>query len=133
MDLSPSNFFPDKRKASMDNMMSQPPLKKLATDSSMGVAAANSVAGDIAGASSDGYATNIDSNMQMLRPLANNNIAGPSSRREIVGSQRLKASAALEQACKNTVDPAELLPSLYECFGESILTFVPSSQASVFL
>lgn len=115
--------------------MQQPPLKKLATESSMGVAAANSLAVDIPGASG-GYSANIgavDSNMQSSRALANNNVGGSSSRREVVGGQGLKSSAALEQAWKEDMDAAQLLPLLYEYFGESMLSFVPSPLASLFL
>lgn len=125
----------DKRKASMDNMMHQPPLKKLVTDSSMGVTAANSLPVDMPGASG-GYSTNIgavDSNLQSSRPLTNNNVPGSSSRKEIVGGQRSKTSAALDQAWREDVDAARLLPLLYEYFGESMLSFVPSPEASLFL
>ncbi|KAL0353690.1 UNVERIFIED_CONTAM: Transcription initiation factor TFIID subunit [Sesamum angustifolium] len=64
----------NKRKASMDNMMHQPPLKKLATDSSVGVITPNSLPVDMPGTSS-GYSANVgvDSNMQSSRPLTNNN------------------------------------------------------------
>ncbi|KAG6405295.1 hypothetical protein SASPL_132882 [Salvia splendens] len=118
----------NKRKATIDNMMHQPPLKKLATDSSMG---ANSLPADIAGASG-GYSTNTgaaDSSMAS----GNNNVAGSSNRREIGGGQGFKTSSALEQAWKEDTDAAQLLPSLYEYFGESMLTFVPLPEASLFL
>ncbi|XP_047980358.1 transcription initiation factor TFIID subunit 6 [Salvia hispanica] len=118
----------NKRKATMDNMMHQAPLKKLATDSSMG---ANSLPADIAGASG-GYSTNTGA-ADSSRASGNNNVAGSSSRREIVGGQGFKTSSALEQAWKEDTDAAQLLPSLYEYFGESMLTFVPLPEASLFL
>lgn len=122
MHLSASKLSSEKRKASMDNMMHQPPLKKLATDSSMGV--------DIPGASS-GYSTNTGM-ADSVRALGNNNVAGSSSRREIVGGQG-STSSGLDQAWKEDTDAAQLLPLLYEYFGESMLTFVPSPEASLFL
>lgn len=112
----------------MDNMMHQPPLKKRATDSSMG---ANSLPADIAGASG-GYSTNTGA-ADSSRASGNNNVAGSSSRREIAGGQGFKTSSALEQAWKEDTDAAQLLPSLYEYFGESMLTFVPLPEASLFL
>ncbi|XP_042004958.1 transcription initiation factor TFIID subunit 6-like isoform X2 [Salvia splendens] len=118
----------NKRKTTMDNMMHQPPLKKLATDSSMG---ANSLPADIAGASG-GYSTNTGA-ADSSRASGKNNVAGSSSRREIVGGQGFKTSSALEQAWKEDTDAAQLLPSLYEYFGESMLTFVPLPEASLFL
>ncbi|KAK4398576.1 Transcription initiation factor TFIID subunit [Sesamum angolense] len=124
----------NKRKASMDNMMHQPPLKKLATDSSVGVITPNSLPVDMPGTSS-GYSANVgvDSNMQSSRPLTNNNVPGSSGRKEIVGGQGLKQSATLDQAWKEDADARHLLPLLYEYFGESMLSFVPSPEASVFL
>lgn len=70
---------------------------------------------------------------QMLEHQSNINAGGSSSRREIVGGEGLKTSAGLEQAWKEDMDAAQLLPLLYEYFGESMLTFVPSPQSSLFL
>ncbi|KAI3456866.1 hypothetical protein Pfo_013529 [Paulownia fortunei] len=125
----------NKRKASMDNLMHQPPLKKLVTDGSVGVIPTNSLPVDMPGASG-GYSMNIgaaDSNLQSSRPLMNNNVPGSSGRKEIVGGQGLKTSAPLDQAWKEDADAGRLLQLLYEYFGESMLSFVPSSESSLFL
>ncbi|KAL0362882.1 UNVERIFIED_CONTAM: Transcription initiation factor TFIID subunit [Sesamum calycinum] len=94
----------------------------------------NSLPVDMPGTSS-GYSANVgvDSNMQSSRPLTNNNVPGSSGRKEIVGGQGLKQSATLDQAWKEDADARHLLPLLYEYFGESMLSFVPSPEASVFL
>lgn len=118
----------NKRKASMDNLMHQPPLKKLVTDGPMGAIPANSMPIDMPGASS-GYSTNIgvvDPTLQSSRPFTNNNVTGSSG-------SKLKTSAALDQAWKEDTDAARLLPLLYEYFGENMLSFVPSPEASLFL
>ncbi|CAA3012000.1 transcription initiation factor TFIID subunit 6-like [Olea europaea subsp. europaea] len=121
-----------KRKASMDNVMQQPPLKKIATESPMGVTLANSLPVDMPGSSS-GYPTIIgtaDSNLQSSR---NENVPESSGRKEMVSGQGPNTSAALTQAWKDDVDVGHLLPSLYEYFGESMLSFIPSPAASFFL
>ncbi|CAI9784118.1 unnamed protein product [Fraxinus pennsylvanica] len=121
-----------KRKASMDNTMQQPPLKKLATESTMGATPANSLPVDMPGSSS-GYPTVIgtaDTNLQSSR---NENVPESSGRKEMVGGQGPKTSAALTQAWKDDVDAGHLLPLLYEYFGESMLSFIPSPAASFFL
>ncbi|KAK6149369.1 hypothetical protein DH2020_016894 [Rehmannia glutinosa] len=126
----------NKRKASMDNMLHQPPLKKLVTDNSVGIMPRNSLPIDMTGASG-GYSTSIgaaDSNLQSsTRPLTNNNVAGSSGRKEMIGGQGSKTSASLDQAWKEDVDAGQLLPLLYEYFGESMLSFVPSPEVSLFL
>ncbi|KAL3851166.1 hypothetical protein ACJIZ3_013048 [Penstemon smallii] len=132
----------NKRKASMDNMMHQPPLKKLASDNAMGVIPTNSLPVDMPGASR-GYPPNIpmaDSNAQSLRALNNNNnnnnnnhVAGTSGRKEMVGGKGLKAASALDRARKEDADAGNLLPLLCEYFGESMLYFVPSPETSLFL
>ncbi|GER32871.1 transcription initiation factor TFIID subunit 6 [Striga asiatica] len=107
----------NKRKASMDNVMHQPPLKKLVTDNSAG----NSLQMD------SGH-----SNVQQSVPYTNNNnIVGSSSGgKEIISEQGLKV---VDQAWKDDVDGQQLLLLLYEYFGESMLSFVPSPEASLFL
>ncbi|EYU27392.1 hypothetical protein ABFS82_13G163100 [Erythranthe guttata] len=108
----------NKRKASMDNMTNQPPLKKLATDSSMGGTTPPNIGA-------------VDPNLQSS---TNNNMPGSSGRKEILGGQRLlKTPAALDQAWKDDVDPRRVLPLLRKCFGDSMLPFFPTPEASLFL
>ncbi|KAL6315097.1 hypothetical protein AAG906_035305 [Vitis piasezkii] len=91
---------PGKRKASTDNLKQQPPLKKLATDGSMGVMPINSLAVDKQGLTG-GFSTStaVGSSdvglSSMSQQLASENISG--GRRE-VGTRALKASAVLAQA-----------------------------------
>lgn len=117
--------------------MHQPPLKKFATEGSMGVMSSNSMPMDIPGASGlGGYSTSVgatDPNLQSSRPIANNDAPGSSGRRDIVGGQGLKTSAALDQAWKDDADARRFVPLLYDYFGESMLSFVPTPEASLFL
>ena len=126
----------DKRKASMDNMMQQPVLKKLATDGPMGALSANSVPADMPGASG-GYAKNIgvsDTGFpSMSRSFSNENVLGMSGRRDMVASQGYKTSSVLDQAWKEDMDVGKLLPLLHDYFGESMFNFVPAPELSFFL
>lgn len=125
-----------KRKATVDNMVQQPPLKKLATDGPMGSLTANSVPVDMSGASG-GYAANIraaDSSFPSIsKTFSSENVRGISARRDGVASQGHKPSAVLQQAWKEEVDTGKLLPLLYEYFGESMLNFVPTPELSLLL
>ncbi|KAL6314017.1 hypothetical protein AAG906_011751 [Vitis piasezkii] len=123
-----------KRKASTDNLKQQPPLKKLATDGSMGVMPINSLAVDKQGLTG-GFSTStaVGSSdvglSSMSQQLASENISG--GRRE-VGTRALKASAVLAQAWKD-VNAGQLSASLFEYFGESMFCFTPSPELSLFL
>ncbi|XP_071905429.1 transcription initiation factor TFIID subunit 6-like isoform X2 [Coffea arabica] len=128
--------IPSKRKATVDNMMQQPPLKKLATKGPMGSLTANSVPVDMSG-TSGGYAANIqvtDSSFPSIsKTFSNENVRGISARRDGVASQGHKSSAVLQQAWKEEFDTGNLLPLLYEYFGESMLNFVPTPEFSLLL
>ncbi|XP_027063962.1 transcription initiation factor TFIID subunit 6-like isoform X2 [Coffea arabica] len=128
--------IPSKRKATVDNMMQQPPLKKLATNGPMGSLTANSVPVDMSG-TSGGYAANIqvaDSSFPSIsKTFSNENVRGISARRDGVASQGYKSSAVLQQAWKEEFDTGNLLPLLYEYFGESMLNFVPTPELSLLL
>nr|KJB62940.1 hypothetical protein B456_009G444300 [Gossypium raimondii] len=115
-------MFPNKRKASTGTLMQQqPPAKKIATESAIGMMPINSMQTDLQGAVS-GFSTTIGgSNIgvsSMSRPLSNDNMLG----RE-VGAQ----------AWKEDTDPGNLLASLFELFGESMLSFTPKPELSFFL
>lgn len=121
----------DKRKASTDNLMQQPPLKRIATDGAMGVMPMNSMPVDIQGPTS-GFPTAVGASnvgaSSMSRQLPNENMSG----RE-VGGQGLKMSTVLAQAWKEDLDAGYLLASLFELFGESMFAFTPKSELSLFL
>ena len=116
--------------------MQQPPLKKLATKGPMGSLTANSVPVDMSG-TSGGYAANIqvtDSSFPSIsKTFSNENVRGISARRDGVASQGHKSSAVLQQAWKEEFDTGNLLPLLYEYFGESMLNFVPTPEFSLLL
>ncbi|KAI4307939.1 hypothetical protein L6164_031063 [Bauhinia variegata] len=120
-----------KRKASTDNLMQQPPLKKLNTDGSGGMMPMNSIPFDMQGTTGGFSSTMGVSNVgmsSMARQLPNENAAG----RE-VGGQQLQSSAILAQAWKDNIDAGHLLSSLFELFGESVFSFIPKPEVSMFL
>lgn len=120
----------------MDNMMLQPPLKKLATDSQMGGLSANPMPIDMPGASG-GFAKNMgvsDTGFpSMSRSFSNDNVLGMSGKREMVAGQGYKTSSVLDQAWKEDMEVGKLLPLLYDYFGESMFNFVPAPELSFFL
>ncbi|XP_068636655.1 transcription initiation factor TFIID subunit 6-like isoform X2 [Aristolochia californica] len=129
---------PDKRKASNDLLSQQPPLKKVATDGSLGsisivgdLQQGPPVAGDafraISGESEIGQSS---SSGQISN--SNESYSG-GNRREKAGRRGSNMSAVLMQAWKEDVDAGHLLASLYELFGEGIFSFTPSPEMSFFL
>ncbi|KAL2944873.1 Transcription initiation factor TFIID subunit 6 [Bienertia sinuspersici] len=124
--------FPSKRKASMDNMLQQPPLKKLSSDGAMGVVPMNSmqgVPGGFAAAVVGGSDAGLSAINQQLQP---ENISGSSSRREKTDVQAQKASA-LARAWKRETNGSRLLSSPFQHFGLSMLSFTPVPELSLFL
>ncbi|KAJ8766533.1 hypothetical protein K2173_023780 [Erythroxylum novogranatense] len=117
--------MPNKRKASMDNLLSQQPLKKIATEGAMPMRgiAMNSIQGG-------GFATSVGvASMAMsARPLSNENIVGREA-----GGEVSKTSNVLAQAWKEDMDTGSLLASMFELFGESMLSFTPKPELSIFL
>ncbi|XP_024023687.1 transcription initiation factor TFIID subunit 6 [Morus notabilis] len=121
----------NKRKASTDNLMQQPPLKKLATDGSMGAMSMNSMQVDMQGAAA-GFATGIGAShagiSSMSRQLSSEQLSG----REL-GGQTGKTSSVLAQAWKENMDAGHLVSSLFEFFGQSMFSFTPKPELSFFL
>ncbi|KAI9185779.1 hypothetical protein LWI28_010560 [Acer negundo] len=122
----------NKRKASMDNLMHQPPLKKMATNGTMGVMPVNSM------------------HVNMQRPMGGyptvmgggSGVGLPSMHRQLLNekmlarkgvSQALKTSTVLAQAWKPDMEGGLLLASLFELFGESMFCFTPKPELSFFL
>lgn len=51
-----------------------------------------------------------------------------------IGRQLSKEnSSILAQAWKDDIDAGQLLPPVFELFGESLLSFIPKPEASIFL
>ncbi|KAF8414184.1 hypothetical protein HHK36_002183 [Tetracentron sinense] len=128
--------IPNKRKASLDHLMQQPPLKKFATDGPTSVMATNSLPADVQGATGGFPAALGDSDVgpsSSSGQLPNNSISSSSGRREKGDDRALKMSAVLTQAWKEDMDAGHLLASLFELFGESMLSFTPKPEMSFFL
>ncbi|KAG6793581.1 hypothetical protein POTOM_002796 [Populus tomentosa] len=123
--------MPNKRKASTDHLMQQPPLKKIAADSAIGAMPKNSMPVEMQGAAS-GFPTAVGASSVSVsaisRQLSNENMP----RREISG-RGLKTSAVLAQAWKEDMDAGHLLASLFELFSESMFSFTPKPELSFFL
>ncbi|XP_060199697.1 transcription initiation factor TFIID subunit 6 isoform X2 [Lycium barbarum] len=124
-----STTLSSKRKASLDNMMTQPPAKRLMTDGPTRSMSANSLPVGTQGPAV-GHETGVSSAPHGLQH--NENMLRASGRREMAGGQG-KTSVALDQAWKEDLDAARLLPSLFECFGERMFSFTPSPELSFFL
>nr|GMC74522.1 transcription initiation factor TFIID subunit 6-like [Ipomoea batatas] len=118
----------NKRKISMDNMIQQqqPPQKKLVTDGAAGMQGATSGYATNLGATDGGFAST-------PQALSSENSQRISSRKEMSGSQAPKSQVGLNQAWKQDIDAAHLLPFLFEFYGESMLSFVPAPELLVFL
>ncbi|KAL0000710.1 hypothetical protein SO802_014491 [Lithocarpus litseifolius] len=123
--------MPKKRKASTDNLMHQPSLKKVATDGKMGAIPMNSMQIDTQG-TTGGYSTAAGGSgvglSSMSRQLPTENMPG----RE-VGGRVVKTSTALSQAWKEDMDAGQMLASLFVLFGESVFAFTPKPELSFFL
>lgn len=111
--------------------MQQPPLKKIATDGPRGLMPVNSLPIEMQGTAGGFSSTMGVSNAgtsSMVHQLLNDKNPG----RE-VGGQPVKVSATLAQAWKDDIDAGHLLSSVHELFGESVLSFIPKAEASMFL
>ncbi|KAJ8542863.1 hypothetical protein K7X08_005386 [Anisodus acutangulus] len=113
----------NKRKASTDDMISQPSTKKLMTDGPTPLLSDYSPVG-IQG-TTDGHATTLCvTDADLLsgpQGLQNETLINErrTSRREINGGQSQKTPAVLGQAWKKDIDAANLLPPLFDYFGET--------------
>lgn len=117
----------NKRKASADNSVQQPALKKMAMDSALGAIPMNSMMVDMQGAAS-GLPTPLGgSNIGVARNFPNEMRVG----RE--GELGFKGSTALSIAWKEELDAGSLLTSLFPLFGEDLFPFIPKPELSFFL
>ncbi|KAJ4826021.1 hypothetical protein Tsubulata_023013 [Turnera subulata] len=124
-----STAMQGKRKASTDNLLQQPPLKKLGTGGTMAVNPMNSMTVDMQGGGFPTAAGASNASLSsMTRPLSGENSSG----RDITG-RGVQTSTGLAQAWKEDMDAGCLLSSLFELFGESMFFFTPKSELSIFL
>ncbi|PAN30330.1 hypothetical protein PAHAL_5G303800 [Panicum hallii] len=121
---------PNKRKSSIDLSASQPPLKKMAPDTSI-----NSMAGNMQGAM-DGFSTQLG-NPSMMQASSSGqmveSIPLAAIRRDQGSDLAQRVSTVLRQAWKEDQDAGHLLGSLYEVFGEAIFSFVQPPEISLFV
>lgn len=125
----PENYQ-DKRKASMEHM-EQPPPKKIATDGPVDMVVLSHmqvepIAPVPLGDSKTGLSTSSEH-------TPNYSEAGSRNKKDKGDSQAIKTSAILSQVWKDDLNSGHLLVSLFELFGESILSFIPSPEMSLFL
>lgn len=114
----------------------QPPLKKIATD------------GPVDAVSTSSMPTPMEEDAAAATPLDNSDADHPSSssgqippdsgsesrsKRGKGDSQAQKLSAILPQVWKDDLNSGKLLVSLFELFGEGILSFIPAPEMSLFL
>ncbi|XP_026438420.1 transcription initiation factor TFIID subunit 6-like isoform X1 [Papaver somniferum] len=123
--------MPNKREPTMDHSIQQPPLKRVVNDGPMSSLATDMQIDGFPGMESMGGTSSLPAH------LVNHNLPGGTS-----GNNRLekkkdgrapKVTAVLTQAWKEDMDAGHLLASLFELFGESILSFTPSAEMSFFL
>jgi len=126
--------YEGKRKAGPDQTEQQPPLKKAATDGEDGVVLMNSSpvhkqeetetqassVDSIIGSSSSAQTkveTSVDGELRSNRD----------------DTQALKTSAALTQVWKDELNSGRILVSLFDLFGEGILSFIQAPEMYMFL
>lgn len=135
--LTQTTMFPikDKRKASVDDLGQQPPVKKVANDGTIVAPSNNWLPTDM----------HVEKNVPASVPAMPD--AGPSSLLQILSESKngnterkgrdenetLRLRALLNQAWKDDLKSGQLLVSLSELFGERIFPFIPSPELSLFL
>ncbi|KAJ6846050.1 transcription initiation factor TFIID subunit 6 [Iris pallida] len=122
--------MPNKRKAINNHKMHQPPLKKLAVDGSVNSLSSIPMATDgFPSASSESGVGPSTSSGQ----VSNESTSTGSRKQKGNGGGAQKKHAALAQAWKEDVDAGRLLASLFELFGEGILSFIQPVEMSHFI
>ncbi|KAI4308426.1 hypothetical protein L6164_031503 [Bauhinia variegata] len=124
-----------KRKASLEPLEHQPPLKKIATDGEVDVVMSNSSPSRRQGETGV-EASPVDSTIgpsSSSQQMANENTSDGRIKSELRNNQDLKISTALAQVWKDELNSGRVLVSLFELFGEGILSFIPAPEMSVFL
>ncbi|KAM0958948.1 hypothetical protein EV1_023975 [Malus domestica] len=125
----------DKRKRSVEHMEEQPPLQKIATDGPTDIAITNSSPShmevDTAAPAPSGDTDAGPSSSSQKMP--DESISHGTSSRGKPAGQSLKKSAILTQVWKDDLNSGHLLVSLFELFGEDILSFVPAPEMCLFL
>ncbi|XVF31840.1 hypothetical protein REPUB_Repub17cG0028400 [Reevesia pubescens] len=123
---------PNKRKATMDPLEHEQPLKKIATDGPIGLFSANSSPSPIQG---ETVAPLPSGDFDADQPSSSEKMPNDERLGNRVGkdTQVLKKSAMLNQVWKEDLSSGRTLVSLFELFGEGILSFIPVPEMSLFL
>ncbi|KAK3001580.1 hypothetical protein RJ639_021683 [Escallonia herrerae] len=125
----------NKRKATTEDLEQQSPVKKIATDGPVVTLSNNSLPSNMQGE------TGIDGPLGDSKPGPSSssrqknieNVQGGEGRRDKGANQALRTSAAINQTWKDELGSGHLLVSLSELFGESIFSFIPTPEMSLFL
>ncbi|KAL5581753.1 hypothetical protein UlMin_014195 [Ulmus minor] len=125
-----ATMIPYKRKMIEENTEEQPPLKKIATDGPVIEASSNSSPSHFQGETSDAINA-VPSSSSVQKP--NEIVSNSKDTRNKGNNQYLKTSTILEQVWKDDLKSGQLLVSLMELFGESMLSFIPAPEMSLFM
>ncbi|KAE9604924.1 putative transcription factor Hap3/NF-YB family [Lupinus albus] len=118
-----------KRKASLEQLEEQPPLKKTATDDEGDVIMTNSAPLVEAGTQASSVVpVSSSSGQTKSETTLDGTVRG--NRDDTLA---MKTSAALAQVWKDELDSGRILVSLFELFGEGILSFIPAPEMYMFL
>ncbi|KAL5865318.1 hypothetical protein ACOSQ3_002832 [Xanthoceras sorbifolium] len=126
---------PNKRKASMDHLDQQPPNKRITTDGPIGVV------------STSPSPSPMQVDAAALVPLGDSDVgtsqspgqiprdsrSGSKRDRDKGDSRASKSSAILPQVWKDDLNSGQVLVSLFNLFGEGILSFIPAPEMTLFL
>lgn len=117
----------------MDDTEQQPPLKRMEIDGPISVPSSNSSPSHLPGETS-AISNSGDTNAGPSSPSSSQMPAEIVSDTKSKGNGKyLKTSAILTQVWKDDLNSGHLLVSLFELFGESILSFIPAPEMSLFI
>ncbi|KAK2979011.1 hypothetical protein RJ640_013645 [Escallonia rubra] len=128
---SPKN----KRKGTTEDLEQQSPLKKVATDGPVVTLSNNSLPSNMQGETGiDGPLGDSETGpSSSFRQNNIENVQGSQRRRYEGANQASRTSAAINQTWKDELSSGHLLVSLSKLFGESIFSFIPTPEMSLFL
>ncbi|CAL0318845.1 unnamed protein product [Lupinus luteus] len=118
-----------KRKASLERLEERPPLKKTTTDGDGDVVMTNSEPVEEAGT----RASAVDPASSSSEQTKSETTLDGTVRGNRDDTLAMKTSAALAQVWKDELDSGRILVSLFELFGEGILSFIPAPEMYMFL
>lgn len=115
----------------MDPLEHRPAMKKIASDGPIAVVTANTTPSPVQEETVAPHPSgDFDTNQPSSSEKTNDERSGNRDGKE---SQVLKMSAILDQIWKDDLNSGSTLVSLFELFGESILSFIPAPEMSLFL